>query len=55
METIPSIPEACWQGDVADVIAELTDWLKENDWNDDLPEDDPRSPVAKARRYLNNS
>lgn len=49
------IAEACWQGDVADVIAELTDWLKENDWNDDLPEDDPRSPVAKARRYLNNS
>jgi hypothetical protein len=49
------IAEACWQGKVVEVIAELDGWLENNGWQEDLPEDDSRHLVANARRYLTNN
>ena len=49
------LAEACWQGQVAQVIGELDSWLQTNGWQDDLPEDDPCHRVANARRYLANN
>lgn len=49
------IAEACWQGRVAEVIAEFDAWLEVNGWHKDLPDDDSRHRVADARRYLANN
>lgn len=49
------LAEACWQGQVANVITEFDTWLDANGWHEDLPEEDPRHRVAHARRYLTNN
>jgi hypothetical protein len=48
--------ELCWQGRVGEVIAALQRWLAGQKLEiDQLPEDDPRLPVATAVRYFTNN
>lgn len=49
---------ACWQGRVAEVIAELARWLDAHPLTDDgeeISDDDPRHIVRRAHTYLTNN
>ena len=47
---------ACWQGRVADVIAELREWLAgQPPLKEDDPETDPRKIVGTSLTYLSNN
>lgn len=52
-----ALARACWQGRVVEVIQALQHWLAEQDVADPatLADDDPRSAVATAVRYLTNN
>lgn len=52
-----ALATACWQGRVDQVIAALTDWLRQQgvDAETKLVEGDPRQAVVDARRYLTNN
>ena len=52
-----ALAQACWQGQVDEVVAALRGWLIRQGIDDDHPlaEDDPRCAVADAVRYLANN